>query len=320
MQTWVFAEEIDGAPTSLSLEMLSKARTFGGDLAAVYLGAGSDAAFATLGAHGATRVFHLARGDGLPAAGAAAALAGLAAERQPDLLLFGMAFTDRDVAGRLSARLDRPVLANAVDIAISGDTVRVVNEILGGSTLVETAYKGAKPFIAIVRPKSFAAEAGAAFAPEVIPVALGEVGHAGEAVVLERHAEVSEGPDLEEAAVVVTAGRGVGGAEKMAVITELASLLGAAVGGTRAVVDAGWLAYSLQVGQTGKTVRPGVYLAAGVSGAMQHLVGMKDSGTIIAVNKDEEAPIFRVADLGIVGDLYAVLPGLVQALKETTPA
>lgn len=315
MQTWVFAEEIDGAPTSLSLEMLSKARTFGGDLAAVYLGAGSDAAFATLGAHGATRVFHLVPGDSLPAAAAAAALAGLIAEHQPDLLLFGMAFTDRDVAGRLSARLDRPVLANAVEIRVGDGRVSVVNEILGGTTLVETTYQGAGPWIGLVRSKSFAAEAGAARAPEVTPVALPEVGHAGEAAVLERHAEVSEGPDLEKAAIVVAAGRGVGGADKMGALNELAALLGAALGGTRAVVDAGWMPYSSQVGQTGKTVRPGVYLAAGVSGAMQHLVGMKDSGTIIAVNKDEEAPIFRIADLGIVGDLHKVLPKLVEEIK-----
>jgi electron transfer flavoprotein alpha subunit len=315
MQTWVFAEEIEGAPTSLALEMLSKARTFGGDLAAVYLGAGSEAAFAALGAHGATRVFHLVPGASLPAAAAAAALAGLIAEHHPDLLLFGVAFTDRDVAGRLSARIDRPVLANAVDIRAAEGRVTVINEILGGSTLVETAYQGAGPWIALVRSKSFAAEAGADSSPEVIPVALPEIGHAGEAAVLERHAEVSEGPDLEKAAIVVAAGRGVGGADKMTALNELASLLGAALGGTRAVVDAGWLPYSSQVGQTGKTVRPSVYLSAGVSGAMQHLVGMKDSGTIIAVNKDEEAPIFRIADLGIVGDLHKVLPKLVEELK-----
>lgn len=315
MQTWVFAEEIEGAPTSLSLEMLSKARTFGGDLAAVYLGAGSEAAFATLGAHGAQRVFHLAPGGSLPTGAAAAAIAGLIESHQPDLLLFGVAFTDRDVAGRLSARIDRPVLSNAVEITLAGEGVQVVNEILGGTTLVDTAYRGPKPWIAIVRPKSFAAEAGAAAAPEVIPVPLPEIGHAGEAALLEHHVEASEGPSLEDAAIVVSAGRGVGGTEKMGPLTELAKLLGAAMGGTRAVVDAGWLPFAAQVGQTGKTVRPSVYIAAGVSGAMQHLVGMKDSGTIIAVNKDEEAPIFRVADLGIVGDLHKVVPKLVEALK-----
>jgi electron transfer flavoprotein alpha subunit len=315
MQTWVFAEEIEGAPTSLALEMLSKARTFGGELAAVYLGAGSDAAFATLGAHGASRVFHLVPGDNLPAPAVAQAIAGLIEEHRPDLLLFGMAFTDRDVAGRLSARLDRPVLANAVEIVAAGSEVRVINEILGGTALVETAFRGPGPWIALVRAKSFTAEAGAAAAPQVVPVALPDPGHAGEAAILERHAEVSEGPDLEEAAVVVTAGRGVGGADKMAALNELASLLGAAVGGTRAVIDAGWLPYSSQVGQTGKTVRPAVYIALGVSGAMQHLVGMKDSGTIIAVNKDEEAPIFHIADLGVVGDLHKVLPKLVEEIK-----
>jgi electron transfer flavoprotein alpha subunit len=315
MQTWVFAEEIEGGPASLALEMLSKARTFGGDLAVVYLGEGSNEAFATLGAHGATRVFHLAPGATLPTAAAAAAIAGLVEEHHPDLLLFGLTFTDRDIAGRLSARLDRPVLSNAVEIIVSDDSVQVVNEILGGTTLIDTAYRGPKPWIGIVRPKSFAAEPGAPATPEVIPVALPEAGHAGDAAVLEHHVEVSEGPDLEKASIVVTAGRGVGGGEKMAPLQELASLLGAAMGGTRAVVDAGWLPYNTQVGQTGKTVRPSVYIAAGVSGAMQHLVGMKDSATIIAVNKDEEAPIFRVADLGIVGDLHKVVPKLVEELK-----
>jgi electron transfer flavoprotein alpha subunit len=315
MQTWVFAEEVEGGPASLALEMLSKARTFGGDLAAIYLGAGSGEAFATLGAHGATRVFHLAPGDTLATAGAAAAIAGLVEEHHPDLLMFGVNFTDRDVAGRLSARLDRPVLANAVEIVAADDSVQVVSEILGGTTLIDTAYRGPKPWLAIVRPKSFAAEEGNPFTPEIVPVALPDVGHSGKAAVLERHVEVSEGPDLEKASIVVAAGRGVGGADKMAPLQELASLLNAALGATRAVVDAAWLPYNTQVGQTGKTVRPSVYIAAGVSGAMQHLVGMKDSGTIIAVNKDEEAPIFRVADLGIVGDLHKVVPKLVEAIK-----
>ena len=126
--------------------------------------------------------------------------------------------------------------------------------------------------------------------------------------------EESDGPDLDAAAVVVAGGRGVGSEEKWAVVEDLASQLDAAIGATRAVVDAGWVPARLQVGQTGKTVKPNVYIAAGVSGAMQHLVGMKDSGTIIAVNKDTEAPIFAVADLGIVGDLHQVIPKLTEAL------
>jgi electron transfer flavoprotein alpha subunit len=167
----------------------------------------------------------------------------------------------------------------------------------------------------VVRPKSFTAETGEALAPEVVSVDAPDVGHAGSGTILSSHAETSQGPRLEDAEVIVAGGRGMGGEEQFAGIEELAGMLSAAVGATRAVVDAGWLPYSLQIGQTGKTVKPSVYLAFGISGAMQHLVGMKDSATIIAVNKDEEAPIFGVADLGIVGDAHSVLPKLIEALK-----
>jgi electron transfer flavoprotein alpha subunit len=295
--------------------MLTKARSFGGDVAAVYVGGGSEDAFAALGSHGATRVFHIDPGDALPAPGVAAAMAALAEEHQPDLIMFGMGFTDRDVAGRLSARLDRAVLAGAIDIVATEDSATVINEILGGTTLVETAYRGPKPWIAVVRPKSFPAEPEDAASPGVEQVAMVDMGHAGAAMVTQRHEEPAEGPQLEEADIVVAGGRGMSSAEKWAVLDDLAGLLGAAIGATRAVVDAGWVPYSLQVGQTGKTVKPSVYIAAGVSGAMQHLVGMKDSGTIIAINKDEEAPIFGIADLGIVGDAHKVLPKLVEALR-----
>ena len=310
--TWVFAEEIDGVPSSTSLEILTKARSFGGELAAIYAGAGSEENFASLGSHGAEKVFHIETGDTLPSAGLASAIAELADEQKPDLILFGMGFTDRDAAGRLSARMDRPVLTGAVDISAGDGGVTITNEILGGSALVETEFTGPSPWLAIVRPKAFAAEPGDGGAPEVIPVAIGDT---GAATVLERHEETSEGPKLDEADVVIAGGRGIGSAENWTGVTDLASLLGAAVGATRAVVDAEWTAYSLQVGQTGMTVKPNVYIALGVSGAMQHLVGMKDSGTIIAVNKDEEAPIFQVSDLGIVGDVHKVLPKLIEALK-----
>jgi electron transfer flavoprotein alpha subunit len=315
MRTWVFAEETEGIPGALALEMLTKARAFSDEIAVVYLGAGSDEAFAVLGAHGATTVYHLAPDGRLPAARAAAAIAGLTAEHGPDLLLFGLTATERDIAGRLSARLDRPVLSNAVDLVADDGGFRVVNEILGGATLVEASFTGPGPFIVVVRPKSFPAEAGGTETPTVVPVAMPDVGHAGAGTILEVHAEASSGPKLDEAPVVVAAGRGVGSPDKMGMIEELAGLLGAAVGATRAVVDAGWVPFSLQIGQTGATVRPDLYFALGVSGAMQHLVGMKDSGTIVAVNKDEEAPIFAVADLGIVGDIHKVVPKLIEALR-----
>ncbi len=310
MVTWVFCEEHDGAPSSSSLELLTKAGSWG-DVAVFYLGAGSDAAFAALGAHGASRVHQLDTGDTLPAPLAAAALADLVDDG--DLMLFGMGSTERDIAGRLSARRSCPVLSNAVDVDPSGDQVLVTNEILGGTTRVVTAAT-AGPVLVVTRPKAFPAEAGTGGAPEVVQVATPDVGHAGSAVVLERHVEESEGPDLEAAAIVISGGRGMGGAdEKWEPVTKLAGLLDGAVGATRAVVDAGWVPYALQIGQTGKTVKPDLYIACGISGAMQHLVGMKDSGTTIAINKDAEAPIFSVADLGIVGDVHKVMPALIEA-------
>ena len=316
MKIWVFAEEApNGAPVPIGLEMLTKARSLGSDIAAVYLGAASDDAVSTLGAHGATTVFHLQPGDSLPAAGAAAAIAGLVEEHGPDLIMFGMTPTDRDVAGRLSARIGLPVISNAVDITVDEGVVTVVNESLGGTTVVKTVYTGSAPHLTVVRPKSFAAEPTEGGPPELVAVATPDVGHAGAGIITERHEEESTGPKLEEADIVVSGGRGMGQAENFAVLEELADLVGAAVGATRAVVDAGWVPYSLQVGQTGKTVKPKLYIAAGISGAMQHLVGMKDSSTIIAINKDEEAPIFGIADLGIVGDVHKVLPKLIEALQ-----
>ncbi|NQV06550.1 electron transfer flavoprotein subunit alpha/FixB family protein [bacterium] len=315
MKIWVFVEETDGSPAELGLEMLTKARGLGGEVSAVYLGGTSDAAMAALGTHGAGTVYRLDPGSTLPASGAAAALEGLVGEHAPDLLLFGLAPTDRDIAGRLSARLDKPVISNAVDLEIADGGVKVVNEILGGTTRVITTYAGDGPFIAVVRPKSFAAEPGDVGVPAVVETAMPDTGHAGAGTITERHEETSEGPKLEEAEVIVAGGRGMGAADKWAVLDELAGQLGAAVGATRAVVDAGWVPYSLQIGQTGKIVKPGVYIACALSGAMQHLVGMKDSGVIIAVNKDEEAPIFGIADLGIVGDVHRVIPALVAALS-----
>jgi electron transfer flavoprotein alpha subunit len=314
MTTWVFSEEIEGHASASALELLSKARTVG-EATVFHIGPGSDVAIGELGAHGAAKVFHMPTDAHLPSAAAAAAVATLVGEHGVDLILFGMNNTDRDVGGRLSARLGRPVLGNAVDVS-AGPPVSVTSEILGGTEAVVTDFTGDTPAIVFVRPKAFAAEPTEGGSPEVVPVAMPDVGRSGTAVVVETHVEESEGPDLEAAAVVVAGGRGVGSDEKWSEIEDLAAQLDAAIGATRAVVDAGWVPARLQVGQTGKTVKPGVYIAAGVSGAMQHLVGMKNSGTIIAVNKDAEAPIFAVADLGIVGDLHSVLPKLTEALKE----
>lgn len=314
---WVFAEEQEGRPASLALECLSKARALAGEVTALYLGEGSEEAFAELGRHGAGRVFHLRPPQqGLPAPAAAAAVAELVEEHRPRIMLFGLTYTDRDLAGRLSARLGKTLLSNAVDVLLEGDEVRVINEMAGGATLVETAFRGDPPYLVVVRPKSFAAEPQeGAGAPEVVEVELPELGQAGAARVTERHTEAAEGPRLEQAEVVVSGGRGLGGAENFALVERLAELLGGATGATRAIVDAGWVPYALQVGQTGTTVKPKVYIALGISGAMQHLVGMKDADTIIAVNKDPEAPIFGASDLGVVGDLHRVVPRLIEELE-----
>ena len=313
MNIWVFVEEANGAPAPVGLELLTKARQLG-SVSAVFLGE-SDEAVAELGRYGAGSVYRLTGGSGiLPAAAAAAALGDLVASELPDLVLFGLTYTDRDVAGRLSARLGKPVVSNASDLRLDGESVVVVTEVFGGTQLVETAIRADAPALVIARPKAFAAEPGSETTPTVTDVPLPDVGHPGSAVITAVHVEESEGPKLEDADIVVSGGRGLGAADKFELIEQLASKLNAATGATRAVVDAGWVAYSKQVGQTGKTVKPSIYIACGISGAMQHLVGMKDAGTIIAVNKDPDAPIFDVADLGIVGDLHQVIPKLLEAL------
>jgi electron transfer flavoprotein alpha subunit len=208
------------------------------------------------------------------------------------------------------------VLTNLSSVAVDGDTVKVGTAIFGGNTLVDVVFEGPKPCLAAVRPKSFAAEPGGGGAAEVVAVGSVDAGRATEAKVLERHVEEREGPKLEEATIVVSGGRGLGEKENYdPLVEQLAKLLGGASGASRAIVDAGWVPYSKQVGQTGKTVKPKVYIALGISGATQHMVGMKGSDNIIAVNKDAEAPIFSVADLGIVGDVKKVVPKLIEALQ-----
>ncbi len=312
MSVWVFAEELEGSPSDGSLELLAKARTLG-DVSVFYVGTGSDAAWATLGDHGASKVYHLDPGDALPSAGAAAAFAEVLGSEGGDVALFGAGNTDRDVAGRVAARLGKPLIAGALDIDVS-DGVSVTSEILGGTQSVTTVVTNGSPALIVTRPKAFSPEAVGGGAPELTDVSMPDTGRSS-ATITERHVEVSEGPDLEAAAVVVSGGRGLGSAEGFEMIDELARLLQGAVGGTRAVVDAGWVPYSYQVGQTGKTVKPSVYIACAISGAMQHIVGMKGSSTIIAINKDPDAPIFGLADLGIVGDVHKVVPQLIEALK-----
>jgi electron transfer flavoprotein alpha subunit len=227
-------------------------------------------------------------------------------------MMIGTTYDGRDIAGRLSVALDRPVITNNVDVAVEGDAVVVTEPVFGGTKLGRTKFTAGGPHIALFRPKSFAAESSGGGAAEVASL---DVTDAGVAKVQNRHVEESTGPKLDEAEVVVSGGRGLGGADKYGIIEDLAKALKGAPGASRAIVDAGWVPYSYQVGQTGKVVKPTVYIAAGISGATQHLVGMKGSKNIVAINKDPEAPIFSIADLGIVGDVHKVLPKLLEALQ-----
>jgi electron transfer flavoprotein alpha subunit len=313
---WVFAEADAGKVTTPTLELLTAARATGAVVEAFVAGDGASVA-AELGAYGATKVYSTGDlGGALSAVPAAAAIAAqIAAGNAPDVVLFAQTYDGRDTAGRLSAKLDKTVLTNAIGFAVSGDSLNVDHAVFGGAKTLTASFTGAGPFLVMVRPKSFVAESAGGAAPAVEQVAVPEAGSSSGAMVTNRHVEERTGPSLDEAAVVVAGGRGLGEADKYSMVETLAKLLKGAPGASRAIVDAGWVPYAYQVGQTGKTVKPAVYIAAGISGATQHMVGMKGAKTIIAINKDKEAPIFGIADLGIVGDVHKVLPKLIEALE-----
>lgn len=313
---WVFAQVQGGAPTTGTLELLTKARSLSSNVAA-FVGGDASAVAAALGEYGATKVY--ATGDlagKLPGPAVSAAMkAVIDGGDSPSVIMFPQNYEGRDVMSRLSVKIDKTVITNNVDIADSGNGVTVVTPIFGGNTLVSTTFTGAAPFLAAFRPKSFAAESAGGAAAAVTAVSVPDLGATGGAQVNAVHVEETTGPKLDEANIVVAGGRGLGEAPAYAMVDELATILKGAPGASRAIVDAGWVPYSYQVGQTGKVVKPNIYIAAGISGATQHMVGMKGSKNIIAINKDKEAPIFGVADLGIVGDVHKVLPKLIEALK-----
>jgi len=316
-KVWVLAEEADGAPTPVTLELLTEARAVASTVEAVAWGPDVAGLAGPLGDYGAITVYDV--GDlggalpGVPVAGALASL--IEGGNAPDAILLPATYEGRDIAGRLSAKLDRPVLTNVTGLVESDGGLASQHPVFGGSHIVTARFTGAGPAIFVIRAKSFAAEPAGGGAASVVPASVPDLASTNTAKVVERHVEERSGPKLDEAAVVVSGGRGLGEASNYALIEELAKLLHGAAGASRAIVDAGWVPYSHQVGQTGKTVKPTVYVACGISGATQHLVGMKGSKNIVAINKDSEAPIFSVADLGIVGDVHKVLPALIEALK-----
>ena len=312
---WVVVDRAGERVAPLSLELLTKSKDLADRVEGVTWGDGAKLA-AEAGSYGAALLHTVGDiGGGLPGPAVAAAMAArVEAGDAPDAIIVPHNYDGRDIAGRLSALIDRPVLTNVVGLT-NADGLRTQHPVFGGTEILTARFTGDGPGIFVVRTKSFAAEESGGAAADVDAWAVPQLGATGAVRVVDRHVEEREGPKLDEAAVVVSGGRGLGQADAYRMIEELAKLLGGAAGASRAIVDAGWVPYSHQVGQTGKTVKPTVYIAAGISGATQHMVGMKGANNIIAINKDQEAPIFSIADLGVVGDVNKVLPKLIEALR-----
>ncbi len=313
---WVLVELENGQPARSSLEVLGKAAQLG-SAEAIVLGSNAAAVAPTLGEYGAEKVYIHADPvyDTYLTLPAADTVSELLKQHQPALLLLATTYDLRDIAARLNARNNMGLITDATDLQFEGDTLQVTVP-WGGEIIVTAAFPKQGTGIVLTRPKAFGLERqeGKTAVVEAISPSLNAASQ--QIKILDRVEVQSEGPSLEDASVVVSGGRGLGKAENFHLIEELAAALGGAPGATRAIVDAGWLPYSYQVGQTGKTVKPTLYIACGISGAIQHLAGMKGSKYIVAINKDEHAPIFSVVDLGVVGDVLTILPQLTTEVKK----
>jgi electron transfer flavoprotein alpha subunit len=307
----IVAEHVDSHVSRPALELLTLARRLGEPVAVVF-GDTSEAIAKELGEYGAARVLTVTDPamDDYLVAPQAEALAQIAQTMQPVAILITSTPEGKEIAGRLAVKLGSGLITDATDIAADGSTTQSV---FAGNWTVTAAVTHGAPVIT-VKPNAVTPEAAPTEpATEQIEVTISDA--AKTARIVRREPKGSSGrPELTEAAVVVSGGRGTGG--DFGAVEELADVLGGAVGASRAAVDAGWYPYAYQIGQTGKTVSPQLYIAVGISGAIQHRAGMQTSKAIVAVNKDPEAPIFALADLGIVGDLHKVLPAVIEAIKE----
>jgi electron transfer flavoprotein alpha subunit len=311
----IYVDHVDGAVRKPTLELLTLARRIG-DPVAVALGAGAGAAAATLAEYGAVRVLTadapefsdylvVPKVDALQAA-----YEGVS----PLAVLVPSSAEGKEIAARLAVRIGSGILTDAVDLEAGEEGPVATQSAFAAAFTIRSRVSEGTPVIT-VKPNSAAVEAApAAGAVEQLAVTFGDLA-TGTKVVARTPRESTGRPELTEAAIVVSGGRGVGSAENFPVVEALADSLGAAVGASRAAVDAGWYPHTSQVGQTGKTVSPQLYIAAGISGAIQHRAGMQTSKTIVAVNKDAEAPIFDLVDYGVVGDLFEVVPQLTEEVK-----
>lgn len=307
----IVAEHVDSHVSKPALELLTLARRIGEPVAVVF-GDTSETIAKELGEYGAVRVLTVTDPamDGYLVAPQAEALAQIAQTMQPTAILITSTPEGKEIAGRLAVKLGSGLITDATDVAADGSTTQSV--FAGNWTVTASVTHGAP--VITVKPNAITPEAAPTEATtEQIEVTISDA--AKTARIVSREPKKSSGrPELTEAAVVVSGGRGTGG--DFAAVEELADVLGGAVGASRAAVDAGWYPYAYQIGQTGKTVSPQLYIAVGISGAIQHRAGMQTSKAIVAVNKDSEAPIFAIADLGIVGDLHRVLPAVIDKIKE----
>ena len=316
----VLADHDGETVKKVTFELLTLARRLG-EPAVAWIGPGAEGARERLAGYGAAKVY-VADAEGLTdyvVAPTAEVLAALAGQAAPAAILIPASGEGKEIAGRLAVKIGSGVLTDAVDLKPGEDGSGPVAEqsIFGGAIIVQSRVRTGTPIVA-VRPNAATPEPApepAATALEPVTAALSDAAKA--ATITERVvAERGERPELTEASIVVSGGRGVGGAENFALIERLADSLGAAVGASRAATDAGWYPHQFQVGQTGKTVSPQLYLAVGISGAIQHRAGMQTSKTIMVINKDPEAPIFELADFGVVGDLFNVVPQLVEQIGQ----
>jgi electron transfer flavoprotein alpha subunit len=309
----VLVEHLDGTPKKVTYELLTKARQLG-EPSAVYVGQGYDTAKDKLAEYGAQKVY-VAAGDDYDSylvAPKAEILAQLVQEASPAAVLIPSSPEGKEIAARLAVKTESGVITDAVDVT---PDFGCEQSIFGGATIVKSRVTKGTPIIA-VRPNSTAPEAAPAQPTEQqVTVSVSDAGK--RAKVLDRVAEKKGGrPELTEASMVVSGGRGLGGGENFALIEKLADTLHAAVGASRAATDAGWYPHTNQVGQTGKTVSPQLDMAIGISGAIQHRAGMQTSKTIVAINKDPEAPIFELVDFGVVGDLFDVVPQVTTEIEK----
>lgn len=324
---WVFVDHRDGVPSKVSAQLLTVARslaeTTGGSTVAVFCGSGWERAREAVGRYGAGRAIVWAGQDpGIDqSAGQVEVLAGLVAQRQPWAVLFASVPAGKEVAARAGARLGLGVLADAVGMAVEGDRLVVEHAAFGGSVMVRKTLR-AGPYLACMKPNAVvAAEVPQAHAPEVEMLDVAVSNDAGRVGVVEQVETESGGrPPVDQAAIVVSGGRGLRDPANFALVEALADELGGAVGASRAAVDAGWYPHAAQVGQTGKTVSPQLYVAVGISGAIQHRAGMQTAKTIVAVNKDPDSPIFALVDFGVVGDLFDVVPLLTEEIRRRKAA